>query len=268
MTRLDVVRIRARARINVGDERVASRRGVLQDVVRDGARRVGVGRSAGDQPRTSRRWRWTSRRGARIRASSRGWTRPRGTAGRGADLLRRLGAIERGANGRVAVTPAGRRMANLPLHPRMARMVLWGASRGPESEAGVSGGGGVGGQGRAPRTRRAGGYSMQTRRDVGRQRQRRASRRVRVRARVVAAVRAPAAHERRDARAGAHRHEGGLGAKETRDDERRAARQETRGRGRRRRRSRRSRPLHQRRIVGRLGRRVRVPVRRLRRLRD
>ena len=69
---------------------------------------------------------------------------------------------------------------------------------------------------------------MQTRRDVGRQRERRASRRVR--AHVIAAP-APAADERRDARAGAHRHEGGLGAKETREDERRAARQETRGGG-------------------------------------
>ena len=58
---------------------------------------------------------------------------PEGQLDAARDLLRRLGAIERGANGRVAVTPAGRRMANLPLHPRMARMVLWGASRGPES---------------------------------------------------------------------------------------------------------------------------------------
>ena len=58
---------------------------------------------------------------------------PEGQLDAARDLLRRLGAIERDAKGRVAVTPAGRRMANLPLHPRMARMVLWGASRGPES---------------------------------------------------------------------------------------------------------------------------------------
>ena len=46
------------------------------------------------------------------------------------DLLTRLGATEE-STGRV--TPLGERMARLPLHPRLARMVLWGASRGPES---------------------------------------------------------------------------------------------------------------------------------------
>jgi HrpA-like RNA helicase len=44
------------------------------------------------------------------------------------DLLVRLGALD-GGSGRV--TAAGRRMAKLPLHPRMARMVLWrGAAQG------------------------------------------------------------------------------------------------------------------------------------------
>ena len=43
--------------------------------------------------------------------------------------LLQVGAAD--AEGRL--TAEGRRMAALPLHPRMARMVLWGAARGPES---------------------------------------------------------------------------------------------------------------------------------------
>jgi ATP-dependent helicase HrpB len=45
-------------------------------------------------------------------------------------LLERLGAIQHGA-----VTPLGRRMAGLPLHPRLARLALEGASRGVAGEA-------------------------------------------------------------------------------------------------------------------------------------
>ena len=137
-----------RARINVEDERLAP--GACYRMWSE-ATHAALG--SDDPPEIKSR---ISRlldlgRGARIRASP-GWTRPRGTMDAARDLLHRLGAIERDAKGRVAVTPAGRRMANLPLHPRMARMVLWDASRGPESEV-VSGGGGVGGRGRAPRTR-------------------------------------------------------------------------------------------------------------------
>ena len=45
-------------------------------------------------------------------------------------LLERLGAVEAGT-GRV--TETGKAMARLPAHPRIARMLLWACSRGPES---------------------------------------------------------------------------------------------------------------------------------------
>ena len=55
---------------------------------------------------------------------------PAGRLAAARDLLARLGATD-DITGRV--TPLGTRMAQLPLHPRLARMVLWGARRGPES---------------------------------------------------------------------------------------------------------------------------------------
>ena len=55
---------------------------------------------------------------------------PAGRLAAARDLLARLGATDE-ITGRV--TPLGTRMAQLPLHPRLARMVLWGACRGPES---------------------------------------------------------------------------------------------------------------------------------------
>ncbi len=45
------------------------------------------------------------------------------------ELLGRLGAIDRGA-----ITPAGRRMASLPLHPRLAKLVLEADARGAGRE--------------------------------------------------------------------------------------------------------------------------------------
>ena len=56
---------------------------------------------------------------------------PAGRLDAARDLLVRLGALERGKPHRV--TEMGRLMLRLPLHPRLARMVLWGAARGPES---------------------------------------------------------------------------------------------------------------------------------------
>ena len=65
---------------------------------------------------------------------------PAGQMEAATDLLVRLGAVRRaGPDGRlggkmtVTTTPAGRRMARLPVHPRIARMLLWAAERGPES---------------------------------------------------------------------------------------------------------------------------------------
>ena len=56
---------------------------------------------------------------------------PAGRLDAARDLLVRLGALDREKPHRV--TEMGRLMLRLPLHPRLARMVLWGAARGPES---------------------------------------------------------------------------------------------------------------------------------------
>ena len=55
---------------------------------------------------------------------------PAGQMAAARDLLERLGAVEAGT-GRV--TEMGKAMARLPAHPRIARMLLWAGSRGPES---------------------------------------------------------------------------------------------------------------------------------------
>ena len=55
---------------------------------------------------------------------------PAGQMAAARDLLERLGALEAGT-GRVTAT--GKAMARLPAHPRIARMLLWAGSRGPES---------------------------------------------------------------------------------------------------------------------------------------
>ena len=55
---------------------------------------------------------------------------PAGQMAAARDLLERLGAVEAGT-GRV--TEMGKAMARLPAHPRVARMLLWACSRGPES---------------------------------------------------------------------------------------------------------------------------------------
>jgi ATP-dependent helicase HrpB len=55
---------------------------------------------------------------------------PEGQMAAARDLLERLGALEKGT-GRV--TETGKDMARLPAHPRIARMLLWASSRGPES---------------------------------------------------------------------------------------------------------------------------------------
>ena len=85
---------------------------------------------ARDRARRSRpRWRWCSRRWAwATRTRSPGSTRrPPRRWGAARELLARLGARRRAAGGS---TDVGRRMSRLPVHPRLARLVVEGEARG------------------------------------------------------------------------------------------------------------------------------------------
>ena len=55
---------------------------------------------------------------------------PPGAWQQGLELLRRLGAVERGPQGRLRLTAEGEAMACLPVHPRLAHMLLTGERLG------------------------------------------------------------------------------------------------------------------------------------------
>jgi len=57
---------------------------------------------------------------------------------RAGTLLRRLGATVVEARGRDVITPLGRRLARLPAHPRLARLLLAGAEHGVLREASLA----------------------------------------------------------------------------------------------------------------------------------
>lgn len=54
---------------------------------------------------------------------------------RGLDLLRRLGALD--AQGKAGLSPLGRAMAAIPVHPRLARLLIEGRRRGVGREAAI-----------------------------------------------------------------------------------------------------------------------------------
>ncbi len=58
--------------------------------------------------------------------------------GRAAELLRHLGAVATDAHGRDRITPLGEAIAQLPTHPRLARLLLAGAERGVLREASIA----------------------------------------------------------------------------------------------------------------------------------